>query len=97
MPKQRIRVVPAAQVCGFVGSAAAARVVADKSKPGALTWRDKLKNYYKEGLAFTGSLLVSLNELTPVFGHAHWFTVTVAVVTAVSVLLKQNETWVSSL
>lgn len=56
----------------------------------------KIKAYYKAVAASIGALVVLLNELTPVFdflpeNYRHYFTVVVAVLTALSVFLVKNE------
>lgn len=93
--KKRVEVVaPTAHVATFTGAGAAAAVKVVDEKPGPLSLLDKLKAYYKFLLAAVGAIVVIVNELTPVLGHAHWFTVAASLVTAVSVALKSNEHWV---
>jgi hypothetical protein len=71
-----------------------------KTVEGSVTWRDKLKNYWKFAIASTGAILVALNDLTPVFASLPVsrgvVTNTIAITTAVLTLLKGNEQWVDN-
>jgi hypothetical protein len=72
-----------------------------KTVAGPVTFLDRVKNYWKFAITAVGTLLVVLNELTPmftVFGLSqHTVTVVISVVTMLSVFLKSNETWVEDL
>lgn len=76
-----------------------AEVVAIKA--GSVTTVDKLKSYYKFIIAFVGSIIVLLNEITPIssvmFGPnvQHWVSGTLMFLTSLSVFLKSNEHWVN--
>jgi hypothetical protein len=69
-----------------------------KTVEGSVTWRDKLKNYWKFAITSVGAILMALNELTPVFAmipaSQGTVTIAIAVLTAVLTLLKGNEQWV---
>lgn len=97
--KKRVAIAPGRAklvgTVGFVGTPAGVQVL--KEKPGTVTWLDKAKGYYKEAIAVVGTLVVLLNQLTPLFGGNRYFTAAAVVVTAVGVLLKNNEQWVDSL
>lgn len=80
----------------------AVKVKVTKETEGPVTTLQKVKGYYKAVVAFVGALLLFLQQATPAFSalpadYQHPFTVVVAVVTAVSVLLVNNQTWVDSL
>lgn len=74
------------------------KVVKTVDKP--LTWRDKLKNYWKFAIASLGSFLIALDQLSPVFNaipvSKPTVTITIAVATAALTLLKGNEQWIES-
>jgi hypothetical protein len=68
-------------------------------RPGAVTFLDKLKGYYKALITVVGAVLLALNELTPLTDFLpmtaqHWLSVAVAVGTAILTALKANEHWV---
>ena len=68
-------------------------------RPGAVTFLDKLKGYYKALITVVGAVLLALNELTPLFDFLpttahHWLSVVISVLTAISTFLKANEHWV---
>ena len=76
------------------------KVVAVKAKE--LTWVDQLKKYYKQAIAIIGAILVTINELTPItdmFGTEtrHVISVVVVVLSALGVVLKENEHWIQSI
>jgi hypothetical protein len=75
-----------------------ATVVKTTDQP--LTWLDKLKSYYQVAITVVGTLLVALNQLTPVFAFfpasKGVITIAIAVLTALATLLKSNEQWVVS-
>lgn len=81
------------------GRAVASNVVATTTTP--LTLLDKVKSYYVQAIAIIGTVLVVVNELTPVLDFVpaakHTVTVAIAVLTALSTLLKQNQQWVETL
>lgn len=81
-------------------SASPVRVV--DSKPGPVSWLDRLKGYYHGLIAAAASLLVVLNEVSPVLNFLpgnlkHYFDVLVVVVGAALTFLKSNEVWVDGL
>jgi hypothetical protein len=80
----------------LVKGRAIATVVQTTDQP--LTWLDKLKSYYQVVMTVVGTLLVAVNQLTPVFAlipaSKGTVTIVIAVLTALATLLKSNEQWV---
>lgn len=72
-----------------------------KEKDGVVTFLDRAKEYYKSLVALMGTLVIFLNTATPIFKFIpvdqKTLTWIVAAVTAISVFLKRNETWVEEL
>ena len=93
--KRRIKTPPNADVHG--PEAPPVQVVDER--PGAVTFLDKLKGYYKALVTVVGAVLVGLNELTPLTGFLpptaqHWLSVAISVGTVILTALKANEHWV---
>jgi hypothetical protein len=65
---------------------------------GSVTWRDRIRNYWKFAIVSVGSGLIALDQLTPVFNALHvdksTTTVAISVGTAFLTLLKGNQQWV---
>jgi hypothetical protein len=73
-----------------------------ETAPGPVTFIDKAKGYYHTLITLIGTVLVMVNELTPVTDHfsptiRHGITVFVLAATVVVNALKSNEQWVDSL
>lgn len=72
-----------------------------KTVEGSVTWRDKLKNYWKFAIAATGAILLVLNDLTPVFAvipaSQQTVSIVIAIATALLTWLKANDQWVNEL
>lgn len=82
--------------------AVAPKALVLQAVPGPVTVLDKAKGYYKGIIAALGSLVIIINEVTPLFNFLpgqdkHYVTVAVAVVTGVLTFLKSNEHWVDDL
>jgi hypothetical protein len=93
--KRRIETPPNADVHG--PEVPPVKVVDER--PGAVTFLDKLKGYYKALITVVGAALLGLNELTPVTDFLpatsqHWLSVALSVLTAILTFLKANEHWV---
>lgn len=91
-----------ANVANVTTQAKAVKVRVTKQIDGPVTSVQKIQGYYKSLVAFVGALLVLLNQVTPVTSFLpavaqHWFSVIVAGVTAVSILLIKNQNWVDDL
>lgn len=101
--KYKVAAVPAVRPLGLVstGRHAAPEVPATvqvlDTKPGALTWRDKLKAYYHALIVFVGSLLAVLSVLELPDPAGKWVTTVVLIGTTVLTALKSNEVWISEL
>jgi hypothetical protein len=72
------------------------------SKPGPLTFTDKMKQYYHTLSVVIAAILVILNEVTPItsqFGEgvAKAVTAAIVVLTGIFNALKSNEVWVERL
>lgn len=79
---------------------AGVKVVATRA--GAVTLLDKLKAYYHTLIVIVGSILVIVNEVTPLLnflpdGGKQYVSVAIGVLTAVATALKSNEHWVDDL
>lgn len=77
-------------------------VVSEKN--GKVTVFDEIKKYYKGLIAFVGMLLIIINQVTPWLNDIltdpndkKLFTVIVSAITALGVILKDNEKWVDKL
>lgn len=73
-----------------------------KMSSGTVGFFDKVKGYYKGVIVVIGSILIILNQVTPIFdflggNSQHWFNVVVAAATTVLTILKSNEQWVDKL
>lgn len=82
--------------------AKAVKVKVTKETEGPVTFVQKVQGYYKAIVAFVGVLLLILQQVSPLqnllpANLQHPFTVAVGTVTAISVLLTKNQTWVDSL
>lgn len=102
--KLRIEVKPNdvqnAQTLAATGPGTPVNVVDETSGP--VTFLDKLKGYYHTLIVVIGSVLVILNEVTPVLNFLpdngkQWVTGAIAVLTIAATALKSNEHWVDDL
>lgn len=71
-------------------------------KGGPLTWKDKIKNYYKAAIALVGSLVILLAQVQPLTPflpdqYRGWITVVAAFLSAIGVFLTENQKWVDAL
>lgn len=76
------------------------KVVSAKTGPVGIL--DKAKGYYKGLIAAVGSILVIVNELTPLLNFLpgqdkQYVTLVIGFLTTVAVFLKDNEHWVDDL
>jgi hypothetical protein len=100
--KQRLEVKPndhqnPQTLAATTAAAAPVNVVAETT--GVVTVLDKLKGYYKTLITVVGSILVILNEVTPLTdflpaSQRHYVTVGIVFLTALGNFLKSNEHWV---
>lgn len=100
--KRRIEVRQNATIHTFAGVTPAAPVKVIAQKAGPVTWLDKAKAYYHALIVLVGSLLVTLNEVTPLLNFLpdngkQWVTGAIAVLTVAATALKSNEHWVDDL
>jgi hypothetical protein len=89
-----------AQVHTLVGNHAGVKVV--DSKPGPVSWLDKLKSYYHTAITLLGALLIFVNEVTPALdwlpgNDKQAVTVAIGFLTALANFLKSNEQWFEEL
>jgi hypothetical protein len=72
-----------------------------KTSSGPVTLLDRFKQYYVQAITVVGTLLLVLNQVTPLLDFVpaskSYVTIGIAVLTSVSALLKNNETWVEDL
>jgi hypothetical protein len=100
---RRIEIDKTPKAVGIYGAAFHDHLKVTGYKDGPVTALDKFKGYYKEAIAVVGTVVIILNQLTPVIHTIandvvqHWFTVAVAFVTGLGVLLTKNEQWVDDL
>lgn len=97
--KQLVKIVP--QVVTPTPTAVPAKAVVVAEKAGSVGLLDKAKNYYKGLIIGLGSLLIVLQQATPLFNFLGddntvktTFTVVVLAVTTALAVLKDNEKWV---
>lgn len=108
--KQRIAVAPrnGPQVtvqqpgAAFADPAPNPPVVVVATKAGTVTTLDKIKGYYKGLIAAVGSILVIINEVTPLLNFLpgqdkQYVNLVIGFITTAAVFLKDNEHWVDAL
>ncbi|MDQ2636162.1 MAG: hypothetical protein M3Y83_04695 [Actinomycetota bacterium] len=101
--KYKVAAVPSTPIRGLVstGRHAAPEVPATvqvlATKPGELTWRDKLKAYYHALIVFVGSVLAVLSVVELPAEYGKWVSTAVLILTTVLTALKSNEVWISEL
>lgn len=93
---------PRAPIARLAGTLPTAPVAVVRTAPGPVTWLDRTKAYYKAVITIIGSLLVLINEATPLLNALpdngkQYVTVGVVFMTSLSVFLKSNEHWVDGL
>ena len=97
--KQRVEVVPLGPISAQDAGMPVKAVVV-KEKPGTVNWFDKAKGYYHTLITVVGTILVFLNEVTPLTDSLggttqRWVSVVILASTALLNLLKSNEQWVN--
>ncbi|MDD7812639.1 hypothetical protein PP713_08730 [Mycobacterium sp. CSUR Q5927] len=101
--KYRVAAVPAPKTVGLLstGRHAAPEVPATvqvlDTKPGELSWRDKVKAYYHTLIVAVGSILSVLSAITLPGQAGEWVSTAVLIGTTVMTALTANEVWISEL
>ena len=101
--KHKVAAVAAPQVLGLAntGRHAAPEIPATvkvlETKPGELTWLDKLKSYYHTLIVAVGSLLAILSAVSVPGEAGKWVAVAVLVLTTAKTALTANEVWIAEL
>lgn len=102
--KQRLQIksndVQTAKTLAVVGPGTPVKVVDEKV--GAVTFLDKAKGYYKGLIALVGSLLIVLNQVSPLLNFIpgngkEYVSYAIGLLTVAGAFLKENQHWVDDL
>lgn len=100
--KSNGEILTIANVAEATNHAKAVTVKVTKETDGPVTLIQKLQGYYKALIVLVGAILVIVNQATPIVNFLpaniqHYFNSIVVVLTAISVILVKNQTWINSL